>query len=1059
MARWNKATAFGLLAVLGTGCRAEPPAAPPPTPAPSPPPPRPRAPVAPHWRYHPHEPARMHAGVRLANGAWLLAGDLGERWLTEPIAEPPEERLHRARASEHRAPESLRAVAERPDGGWLFVGESGSVYGARGPLDALEPSAVAPEPLAQVAAAGGVLVGLGSLGATYRFDGGRWSAGASPPARPFDVAATATGKLLALAAPEALFASDDGGASWRAVAVEPVGALALVRVADGGVLVQAAARDLYWSGGAARSARGETRLLLPAERGVHIGGAAGPSALAVREGRAVLTARRSYALEPTHRAGAGAWRLRVTTLDGDGEERATPLASCEGARLGASGAHLVAACLGRPFVGGPLAVALHRSADGGERWSPAGTLVAPEAAPVALAVTESGEALVTGACTTGEIPCAPRAPHRLGRAGEIEPALAADLVGPATSPAFATSGGAAFFLGKRVKDGRVSLFVSEDGGRRFVSRALAARGGWDPDKAPPRALSPGDGVLGIVAGEDGLVYALADHEGNVVSVARPPEGTLALAGFGRAVLAVGQQGTGAGPVVLSAWESVDGGQSFAPIAIPMRLELDELDDELALACAAGGCVLGSRATRVGWAGGGEAVAADPPRADPEPEPALAATVSCTLEPGGAWSAVSHVAEGLPLVPGAAQAMRGKSAWSVLRFDDATGEVTALSAPVGAPAAKLVSSRLLAPSRQRARLAYAVRPQMEGFAAVRAELPRAGKPSEPVSIARLEAAWINHETGELGRRTLGEAGVLDPDDVTPGERPHLLAPLVSVSPGVLFVRPSGSQSDVLLLDLTGARDATLRYPEWPPTRWQARGDAAIVAGQPFAVALHHKSGEGASAAPIVALAKLHAQAGGAAGPVAPSYYTVGPPSERERRLETRWSYRGREIGVTVHVLDRASARAHASFLPFSADGRLGASEPLGTQADAGAQARGCGDAERAASARLVAPFVPGSRRLVTVQTPGGIQHLLTGAAVLYGKPEATCVAAWEALSLRGSPEALAALIAGDLSHGWLFRRLANDRRGFEYHAVRCEPAPGAAVPAAVWGEPGTTRWRR
>ncbi len=43
-----------------------------------------RAPAA-GWRYHPRQMADITDGVRLSDGSWLLVGELGERWRTEPL--------------------------------------------------------------------------------------------------------------------------------------------------------------------------------------------------------------------------------------------------------------------------------------------------------------------------------------------------------------------------------------------------------------------------------------------------------------------------------------------------------------------------------------------------------------------------------------------------------------------------------------------------------------------------------------------------------------------------------------------------------------------------------------------------------------------------------------------------------------------------------------------------------------------------------------------------------------------------------------------------------------
>ena len=107
-------------------------------------------------------------------------------------------------------------MARRADGSWLFVGESGALFEAADALAPFTRTVPAPEPLAKVAGAGAVVLATTLEGRLLRWERPR-RGGAGPAlggARVFDVAVGEAGKALALAFPEALFTSEDGGATW-----------------------------------------------------------------------------------------------------------------------------------------------------------------------------------------------------------------------------------------------------------------------------------------------------------------------------------------------------------------------------------------------------------------------------------------------------------------------------------------------------------------------------------------------------------------------------------------------------------------------------------------------------------------------------------------------------------------------------------------------------------------------------------------------------------------------------------------------------------------------------
>src|SRR6185503_11998650 len=112
--------------------------------------------------------------------------------------------------------EELTGVIRRSDKSWLFIGEGGSLYEAPEPLAAFTRTVAPPEPFAKVAGAGAIVLATTYEGKLLRWDevsGWRPAPAPPPKARLFDVAVTEGGRALALAFPEALFTSSDGGAT------------------------------------------------------------------------------------------------------------------------------------------------------------------------------------------------------------------------------------------------------------------------------------------------------------------------------------------------------------------------------------------------------------------------------------------------------------------------------------------------------------------------------------------------------------------------------------------------------------------------------------------------------------------------------------------------------------------------------------------------------------------------------------------------------------------------------------------------------------------------------
>ncbi|MBW2459605.1 MAG: hypothetical protein JRI68_34240, partial [Deltaproteobacteria bacterium] len=413
------------------------------------------------WRYHPRQMADITDGVVLSDGSWLLAGELGERWRTEPLpssktardgsaSDGSDTRTYFATTTVHRAPERIDRIVRWSTRRWLFVGESGTLYSSPGALGPLTSSTAPPVKLHRIAGSARGLVGVDALGQLYRYDGSTWSApqgldpsctGLTPCRRLFDVAATETGKLLGLAIPEQVLSSDDGGKTWTEQGGDPFGAGRLLRSVAGGVLIEGANQTLHWPGsGAPQAVNEDLRLPLPTDGRLTLLPRRGPSTVAIDERRAVLTGDHYYEVfadpagrylasspdetggpkgNPTHSRRAAArqnpWLLASGAINAPLSVRRLDLIPSSGSAkkssparsTGQQGANCQAVRIAaRDAVllvacmresGESVIVDLHRSTQGGKGFSKVATVVAPDD-DLSLAVAADGSALIAGAC-------------------------------------------------------------------------------------------------------------------------------------------------------------------------------------------------------------------------------------------------------------------------------------------------------------------------------------------------------------------------------------------------------------------------------------------------------------------------------------------------------------------------------------------------------------------------------------------------------------------------------------------------------------------------------------
>ncbi len=689
----------------------------------------------------------------------------------------------------------------------------------------------------------------------------------------------------------------------------------------------------------------------------------------------------------------------------------------------------------------------------------------------------------------------------------------------ALDPAFGGDGHTAYFLGRRGKDDRISLFASHDGGETFSPRTLQVlnappvrrREGEDDSSEgePPDTfeidesspLHPGeDGAIGMMVTRSraGPAYVTVDDDGRVLQVAAPPldeEGNVvevSFAGHGRRLLAVpGDSGVGA------FWESLDGGASWDRQIMPQAMVREYARAGTpTVTCALAGCLVGDTVTRVGWGGPVDANAPERPQ-DPGSggTPSVLTPIVCDLSASTRWSRIDDVFEpegsGSPL-PATRDLMRGRSVWATLSRDPATGALTSTSATLpesGEGEARVVRRALIGAAGPHTATAISAT-QVEGYAVLRAAYPvdAAGKPKVGAPLRNVEVVWENFFEGAPSHARIPDAGPLERDDVVqvPGGLDSLLAGMISVSSRGLFVRPHRTHARgglEIFVDPAGRVERYTSTP-WPTTtalgQIDLRTDAAALGGELLGVGLI----KGTDEWPAAVLAR---RAPGGTWSYTAEGLTPAPAGTLVALTNWAWSARA-PVGVFALIADPAHAHAWAHFVGFRGDGGFLPAQPVPTLYDLGERPRPCSLADRTGTARVPIPYFtqsghavlfPGARHPVLVQEPRsksavGIAEpliLITSGAVVQGTPASPCLAAFQADSASNPAAPVSAAIPGDLAHAWLFRAStdAPPRAGrraqaatqaatqaLEYRPMVCHYDPTAHVPESIWGSPGTSR---
>ena len=494
------------------------------------------------WDYHPPAPTAALASVKLPDGGCAFTAEGGAA-LDRPRRPSRRAAAWSARARPRRAASrSRRRISPPIDPARRRPPGSTSARTAarllRRPPSRSAPSpapCAAPEPLAKVVGVGSAVLAATLQGRLLRREAANgWRAASTSPAiagaRVFDLAAGSGGRVLALGFPEALFASEDGGATldFGRGRRHRAGARRLGRTRAAAISASRASSSRWcgapdrasFAAGAPRRSRGSQARRSTSEAGARALGR-GRGAGGARRAR-----RRPCAYEVVRPENEGdLWLMargrieeRLETVPIGGSER------CGSVRLGARGRVVFIACVFTEGGSGEIVAEVRRSVDAATTWSDPLRLATPDTDQITISVSADGSAagdrrvprLGHGRRLQAEraapAPADPRrrrrrarrrsdAGHDGGRDGSHDggddgghdgwrygapPApstlrafpveRAAALRPRRSATAFGADGHTAYFLGKRGKDDRTGLFVSHDGGETFSPRAVPGQG-------------------------------------------------------------------------------------------------------------------------------------------------------------------------------------------------------------------------------------------------------------------------------------------------------------------------------------------------------------------------------------------------------------------------------------------------------------------------------------------------------------------------------------------------------------------------------------------------------
>jgi hypothetical protein len=510
------------------------------------------------------------------------------------------------------------------------------------------------------------------------------------------------------------------------------------------------------------------------------------------------------------------------------------------------------------------------------------------------------------------------------------------------------------------------------------------------------------------------------------------------------------------PALGQVWESLDGGATWERAGrLPITLCPDDDQCDTPVQCAPEGCVIGHELSRIGWGGqlDEELGALSPPDAQliEALERRVRTPLECTLA-----AAPFKPLPGLRELPRASQAAIGRVAWFAPGSDhDQASAFVYHGHGGGKPRVDTVM--LLPPSARPQGQAFMITSQIEGAAAVRYALPTSGERR----LQNVEVAWDNLFENRVVHTRLRDGG-----PAVSGDWSHELGAaqtarpdLVSIAERGLYLRlhaTSKERQSTYYLDGNGVTE--LRPIAWPQNALrQGRSEMARVGNDHLGILLY------AGGAAVVRARQ--APGGwqfdaGVTGLAAPQSFGLS--------MDFGITYLNGRAAFHVELDDLLGRGGTAQIFPLRGEGAvIDAPLRVPTQADLPLQPLPCGSAERQGTARVIAPFLHGTRHPVIVNDAVDAPRLmLTAEAVLHGTPESPCIAAFSVEPVANEagvkPTETALIAPDDLEHAWLFRQMpsvggAGARS--EYRAMSCRFSPTLEIPTELYREPGTLAPRK